>query len=433
MLKTYVSIVDLLSDIIKYTDDCQNTGIPINFIDEGPIFEVTTELVPSLDKTETAVNERPPIQNTKKSPHPLDMLRESMQEKSETEDVNNASNTQEQNNNTTSVVRYIDPTKRFLRTIRGPRSLVQIKTDDQGEVALPYILEIEYLKHSDFGFTAAELAVMDQLFALYIREWVCITKVIELVYETGQTEIELFTDIVTGNRSVAMVDLMEVLKENGKLINMDLNPDTMGQMHQIIRKAYQNFKIFEETTSAFKKNMPSVDYGFAKSSIDAFKIINTRTKSRLDKVGTSILYMPIIAVFHLLECTTSIVKAFTLDDYQKYKALIDAELFGTHRIRNTEENVVDQSFDISNSFRFYDMGFSFGYYNQGRSIEGDQRLVSKIIQQICNRLEKIASENLSIISVDDIRQIRKGQYQILLNANTLTWMAKSESDNAVFF
>lgn len=408
MVKTYVSIMNLLPDIVKYkTEDMVGRPSYINNIyrDNAHIFEVTKELVSVSDEIEP----KPVSQDcgTEQAIHPLDRLRETIYEGESNRSV-------KQNENTTQILRYVKPTRRFSTGVS-----MCIKENDNGEIALPYILEIEYLRYSDFRFTTRELEVMDRLFALYICEWLCLTKLAEIDETLEPDEIMIQPIPMT-------VDLIDELRRREKLMNIDL-PETvepqsevMGQMYQIMKQAYRKFTIGEELSPAIKKGVLLSDYGLAVSSIDAFKTIGMRLKTANydSKIyAESILFMPIIAIFHLLECETQTIKTYTIDEYLKYKNAIDDHLLGDWDI---EDDI--QATECS----FEEDGFSFGVCNHYNNGYGDRQLIFKITGTICQRLEEIVSKNISIISIDKVKNIQKGHFQILLNTDTLNWITQAE-------
>ena len=75
---------------------------------------------------------------------------------------------------------------------------------------------------------------------------------------------------------------------------------------------------------------------------------------------------------------------------------------------------------------FEEEGFSFGVCNYNNNGYGDRQLIFKITGTICQRLEEIVSKNISIISIDKVKNIQKGHFQILLNTDRLNWITQAE-------
>lgn len=272
-------------------------------------------------------------------------------------------------------------------------------------LTVPYILETEFLKHSDFPITETELNMLDQLLTIEI-------------FLLG------FISDEVDNYSTALI---EELTKKGMIYDLSLNEDgdtNKTVVDLLMKKIYDGFEPLKISSNAYLKKIGQLhEMILPQSSLEALAMIDKAypdqdsTYLRNLVNATYLTYMPLIMVYHLLELDTEELKAYDCIKYEIYRTYIARHLWP----------------DMGMDYAMLETdSFSYGHAEQ-YDVEpnDDEILIKKIFKEILSHIKAIAEEeNITRIPIDNINLLEsrqpteryeRGTFQVLLNKTQLDW------------
>lgn len=277
-----------------------------------------------------------------------------------------------------------------MLTLTLRRPILGLQTGESIEV--PYIVELEYLRNSHFSLTKRELSMLNQMLILQIFTYHEIT-------------------IQFHNLDEYLADLPETLEPFIQLIDIDENPE---KIEEIVKKAYKQFTPFQDATNAIAKKHQGEWFAAPTSSLSGYRIIYNNwieNYSRAACDSQTLLFMPLIMIFSLLELETDEIKHYTYKDYTKYVSAIIS------RQRELNEN------DSTNC-----LTFSYACTNQyhNNATNDDERFICKINTKILSKMRDVINHyNPITISVHEMKTFNADNWgekiNVLLNDTNVIW------------
>lgn len=268
---------------------------------------------------------------------------------------------------------------------------------------LPYPIELEYLKQSDYTLSDTDWERLHHLFILQYFQW--------FAYKGISANLLLTENIFT-----------EALAEEGvdSYIFTVEEPITENKIETILRPIYEETEIFEP----LRVNMSSARkhgtrwYAAPISSIDVLCILskcyadnNGNTPYTETMTAHACLLMPMFLVFSLLERETENFQTIDWNRYTTYKSFLP-ELFSIETPLSHEPE-----------------GSLFHYGYMGVNSRGanpvDINFVKRIVSQYFDKMKELAVDlNIATIETKNMlvfERIQADKCNVLLNADTLKW------------
>lgn len=389
MVKTYISVLELLSGVIDVMrqPDAPHLTIPImGEIDAARgMFTIVEDMPEENPGAETKAAGRGA--ELVVEPHPLDLYRQEQYLKGLP--VQEAGDGQKET----------EPAKKKTRTVQT-NIRVWDEVPPHMEFEVPYFLEMEFLKKAGrpsmgLPFCEREWDLIEQMLILFVGIWMVYTGKIRSFYEMGHL--------------VAKDAWMVRLRLDGLLRDLDVEEEP-EQVEGIIKEVY-GYASFPVLGSVFGNLYANHRHKFVAAPISSKNAFEILKKIYEDEFGSDksniynrfLLFAPWILIFFFLECETEELKAYTYYDYQNYKK--NFEIYAMVPAKDCEH-------------------FSYGYYTRYRDTVDDTAFVSKIIRYIKMRMDGIVSKNISTVSVNESSALSNwsmDRVSVLLNKTNLTW------------
>lgn len=408
MVKKYVSVLELMGEVITYLNEKEHTVQQPYLPDyhsirskNGPPFFIQDIVKRQPDWQE-------PI-----SAHPLDRIAEQLRTKRSqetapaedqeealpealsavlTEDEENRSKTDIGKSPLRAGTQYGIQQLRILRNVYPNMEPGQ-------DMEVPYLLEYEYLKNSDFSLTDTEWKCVHQMMLFQLLAW----------YQQQ-------TNYVTGH-AITQNMFLE-LEAAGRVYHLDIeeHPEVV---ETLVKRAYKQYHPMETSYSSYVQKHFNRWYAAPKSSLDALEILEKNygnAEKRVDEQlyeAMFLLHLPMIMVFSVLEQGTKKYKAYTYHDYYQYKKRIPDYIW--------RESSMDE-------VQIESLGFSYGYANVSCiSFEekADKHLIRKVMNHIFAKMKTLAADkNICTISVLSLGLLENDELEkasVLLNNHRLDW------------
>lgn len=268
---------------------------------------------------------------------------------------------------------------------------------------LPYPIELEYLKQSDYIFSDTDWERLHHLFILQYFQW--------FTYKG-----------ITGNILSTENIFNEILEEDEKssyLFTLE-EPITTKKIETILKPIYEETEVFvplQMTMSSARKH-GSRWYAAPTSSVDVLNILsicyrdnNGNTPYTETMTGHACLLMPMFLVFSLLERETERFRAIDWNRYSACKSLLLDCLSLDAPLQN--ESVGSE--------------FHYGYVNANSrgTNPADINFIKRILQQYFDKMKELAVDlNIATIptrSMSIFASIQANKCNVLLNTDTLKW------------
>lgn len=273
---------------------------------------------------------------------------------------------------------------------------------------MPYLAETELFRTSDFGFGEEELDCLEQMALLHVFNW----------FDTQSTYYSMITR------------LYEELEAEGKL----WFEETEGELdlQEILRNAYKKFKPMERSYTSYQTKHYRSWYAAPVSSWDALDTLKTlygpKGSSAYGWVvaGHTLLFLPLLITFHLMERETKTFQSFTWSDYNEYREglpnLLSSGIAYREQLKIT---------DPGTNFSYGNVNFSYGnvvgHYAEGadRYQADDKLFAAKVLGHIFHKMQELAVErNVTTVSTDNLGPLRNEELvrvNMLLNKSKLNW------------
>lgn len=266
---------------------------------------------------------------------------------------------------------------------------------------MPYLVETELFRTSDFGFGEEELDCLEQMALLHVFNW----------FDTQSTYYSMITR------------LYEELEAEGKL----WFEETEGELdiQGILRKAYKKFKPMERSYTSYQTKHYRSWYAAPVSSWDALDTLKTlygpKGSSAYGWVvaGHTLLFLPLLITFHLMERETKTFQSFTWSDYNEY--------------REGLPNLLSSGIAYREQFEITEPGTNFSYGNvtayyttEADRYEIDDKLfAAKVLDHIFHKMRELAVDrNVTTVSTDNLGPLQNKELvrvNMLLNKSKLNW------------
>lgn len=268
---------------------------------------------------------------------------------------------------------------------------------------LPYPIELEYVKQSDYTFSDTDWERLHHLFILQYFQW--------FTYKG-----------ITGNTLLTENIFNEILEEDEKssyLFTLE-EPITTKKIETILKPIYEETEVFVplQPIEHSARKHGSRWYAAPTSSVDVLNILSICYRDNNGNVpytetmtGHACLLMPMFLVFSLLERETESFQAIDWNRYSAYKSLL-LDCLSMDAPLQTEHNENE---------------FHYGYVNvNSRGINPvDINFIKRILQQYFNRMKELAVDlNIATIPTTNMSvfaRIQADKCHVLLNAFTLKW------------
>ena len=271
---------------------------------------------------------------------------------------------------------------------------------------MPYLVETELFRISDFGFGEEELDCLEQMALLHVFNW----------FGTRSTYYPMITR------------LYEELEAEGKL----WFEETEGELdiQGILRKAYKKFEPMERSYTSYQNKHRGSWYAAPVSSWDALDTLKTIYGQKglpsyeWVVAGHTLLFLPLLITFHLMERETKTFQSFTWSDYNEYRGGLP--------------NLLSSGIAYREQFGITDPGTNFSYGNvvahdtigADRYQADDKLFAAKVLGHIFHKMQELAVDrNVTTVSTDNLDLLRKEELvrvNLLLNKTRLDW-TKEES------
>lgn len=311
---------------------------------------------------------------------------------------------------------------------------------------VPYPLELEYLRTSDYSFSDADLEKLHQLMLLHYLQWLAMHRSMygrpQYLFDEALFLSELEAKRVEQNRSTTnesddTEDTNDVKEPDDTEDTNDVEEPEYKPLPYLItgedvpasewvetklRARYQAglYEPLGYSTARYARKHTNSYYAAPWSSIDALHIINTAYEGSQyagTKTSHMLLFLPMFVTLSLLERETKTFQSIDWNAYTNYKEEVDP-LFST-----------EQNWEAPDIGRF-----SYGYFSSYDRFEfdvaGDLLFVNRIVSQYFRKMKELTvDQNIAIISFRDpavFKYLEMERCYVLLNEDTLTWNEEEE-------
>lgn len=271
---------------------------------------------------------------------------------------------------------------------------------------MPYLVETELFRTSDFGFGEEELDCLEQVALLHVFNW----------FGTRSTYHAMTTQ------------LYEELEAKEKLWFEEAEGEL--DIQGILRNAYKKFEPMERSYTSYQTKHYRSWYAAPVSSWDALDTLKTlygpkgSSVYRWTVAGHTLLFLPLLITFHLMERETETFQSFTWSDYNEY--------------RDGLPNPLSSGIAYREQFETTEPGTNFSYGNvpayyttEADRYEIDDKLfAAKVLDHIFHKMRELAVDrNVTTVSTDNLGPLQNKELvrvNMLLNKSKLNW-TKEES------
>lgn len=307
-----------------------------------------------------------------------------------------------------------------ITCLRPIRTLQPVK-----QILVPYPLELEYLRTSDYSFSDSDLEKLHQLMLLQYFQWLAMQDALVVRSSQSWDENTFLTYLEREQKKVdASAEKGECLPY---LITGEDEP-TMEWIEAELEKRYQARDTYAMKYSRpwYAKKHQTMWYAAPISSVDALNIIRIAYEDTIYRgtmVAHMLLFLPMFVTFSLLERKTPEFQSINWSRYQEYQRLANTMFTCLQEDNATEEE-----------------RFSYGCMDPASrwEIPGDSLFINRILNKYFRKMKELAvDKNISIISIMDthaFKVLEADKCQVLLNADTLTWdeeIEVNEDDNNI--
>ena len=319
--------------------------------------------------------------------------------------------------------RYLT-TAKFANTTQMGGPLFRIVSDEEGTRTItllrpifnfgvgtvlnrmPYLVETELFRTSDFGFGEEELDCLEQVALLHVFNW----------FGTRSTYHTMTTR------------LYEELEAKEKLWFEEAEGEL--DLQGILRNAYKKFKPMERSYTSYQTKHYRSWYAAPVSSWDALDTLKTlygpkgSSAYRWVVAGHTLLFLPLLITFHLMERETETFQSFTWSDYNEYREGLPDLLSSGIAYR--------EQFEITEPGTNFSYGNVTAYYTtEADRYEIDDKLfAAKVLDHIFHKVRELAVDrNVTTVSTDNLGPLQNKELvrvNMLLNKSKLNW-TKEES------
>lgn len=266
---------------------------------------------------------------------------------------------------------------------------------------MPYLVETELFRTSDFGFGEEELDCLEQMALLQVFNW----------FGTRSTYHAMTTR------------LYEELEAKEKLWFEEAEGEL--DIQGILRNAYKKFEPMERSYTSYQTKHYRSWYAAPVSSWDALDTLKTLYGPKGSSAygwivaGHTLLFLPLLITFHLMERETETFQSFTWSDYNEY--------------RDGLPNLLSSGIAYREQFEITEPGTNFSYGNvtayytteAGRYEEDDKLFVTKVLDHIFHKMRELAVDrNVTTVSTDNLGPLQNEELvrvNMLLNKSKLNW------------
>lgn len=319
--------------------------------------------------------------------------------------------------------RYLT-TAKFANTTQMGGPLFRIVSDEEGTRTItllrpifnfgvgtvlnrmPYLVETELFRTSDFGFGEEELDCLEQVALLHVFNW----------FGTRSTYHTMTTR------------LYEELEAKEKLWFEEAEGEL--DIQGILRNAYKKFEPMERSYTSYQTKHYRSWYAAPVSSWDALDTLKTlygpkgSSAYRWVVAGHTLLFLPLLITFHLMERETETFQSFTWSDYNEYREGLPDLLSSGIAYR--------EQFEITEPGTNFSYGNVTAYYTtEADRYEIDDKLfAAKVLDHIFHKVRELAVDrNVTTVSTDNLGPLQNKELvrvNMLLNKSKLNW-TKEES------
>lgn len=266
---------------------------------------------------------------------------------------------------------------------------------------MPYLAETELFRTSDFGFGEEELDCLEQVALLHVFNW----------FGTRSTYHTMTTR------------LYEELKAKEKLWFEEAEGEL--DIQGILRNAYKKFEPMERSYTSYQTKHYRSWYAAPVSSWDALDTLKTlygpKGSSAYNWVvaGHTLLFLPLLITFHLMERETTTFQSFTWSDYNEYRDGLPDLLSSGIAYR--------EQFEITEPGTNFSYGNVTAYYTTeaGRYEIDDKLFAAKVLDHIFHKMRELAVDrNVTTVSTDNLGPLQNEELvrvNMLLNKSKLNW------------
>lgn len=266
---------------------------------------------------------------------------------------------------------------------------------------MPYLVETELFRTSDFGFGEEELDCLEQVALLQVFNW----------FGTRSTYHAMTTQ------------LYEELEAKEKLWFEEAEGEL--DIQGILRNAYKKFEPMECSYTSYQTKHYRSWYAAPVSSWDALDTLKTlygpkgSSVYRWTVVGHTLLFLPLLITFHLMERETETFQSFTWSDYNEYRDGLPNPLSSGIAYR--------EQFEITEPGTNFSYGNVVTYYTtEADRYETDDKLfAAKVLDHIFHKMRELAVDrNVTTVSTDNLGPLQNEELvrvNMLLNKSKLNW------------
>ena len=266
---------------------------------------------------------------------------------------------------------------------------------------MPYLVETELFRTSDFGFGEEELDCLEQVALLHVFNW----------FGTRSTYHTMTTR------------LYEELEAKEKLWFEEAEGEL--DIQRILRNAYKKFEPMERSYTSYQTKHYHSWYAAPVSSWDALDTLKTLYGPKGLSVynwvvaGHTLLFLPLLITFHLMERETETFQSFTWSDYNEYRDGLPNLLSSGIAYR--------EQFEITEPETNFSYGNVTAYYTtEANRYEIDDKLfAAKVLDHIFHKMRELAVDrNVTTVSTDNLDPLQNEELvrvNMLLNKSKLNW------------
>lgn len=266
---------------------------------------------------------------------------------------------------------------------------------------MPYLVETELFRTSDFGFVEEELDCLEQVALLQVFNW----------FGTRPTYHAMTTQ------------LYEELEAKEKLWFEEAEGEL--DIQGILRNAYKKFEPMERSYTSYQTKHYRSWYAAPVSSWDALDTLKTLYGPKGSSVyrwvvaGHTLLFLPLLITFHLMERETEAFQSFTWSDYNEYRDGLPNPLSSGIAYR--------EQFEITEPGTNFSYGNVPAYYTtEADRYETDDKLfAAKVLDHIFHKMRELAVDrNVTTVSTDNLDPLQNEELvrvNMLLNKPKLNW------------
>lgn len=381
MVKKYVSILEI-TNLLKPELMKRQVTIPISFPSYDTIQRMRVKGDYTLFEIQEAKEEREETKTDLPADHPLYQLRQELTKQKEgTENLKDI-----------RIVKELAEIG-FIESAYYSGTGSHARGDWMTGYEMPYILETEYIRQSDFPFDETELAFIDQMAVLYVFE------------------CQKLFDKNFGERLP-----MEFLEAESHIYELDIEkePEKVGS---IMQDLYKNCKPMEISYASYWGKFQGKWCVVPKSSIDLLHGCNIlcdgSSRRHINKsLALLSLGLPLFLAFFLLEMGTEEFSSITYRDISEWKETLPVILVS----------------DANETQNHHYSSFLYGFYSifyQGVVVEGEEEsFFEKVFVHMKKKMEKAAENNIVVLSTRESRLLESGEFKkasIFLENETLNW------------